>query len=380
MAVGANATSCGIEGCSNQAGSAVAHSAQRNSLDVLYFKTLGPRGETVLDPVLAELLFVAKKEHLQLRLTPCAYPRMSGVGPLPVAVGGALGFVRRSQLHGALAALVGDEKQSADDAAFCSMLVHCVGGAISSILWNDEGMYEDFTRPLILRSAPLGFGWLIAWAEKRRLRVAASGFAVGAAPAAQTVVLMRLEAALSALAERLGSQDVFAAPCGDGDGEDPGTVLDARAYAHLAVLYSIPCERGSPLHQLLRRFPTLSQFCDRTEMQLNAWPDARTFLAALGLDERTPAAAEALGRAAGAAVPAAMKMPRPLAWWELWGWSWGSRRTAFEPRAQRHDPPQWSVPIFASVALVSVALAMSSGWGPLRLDWLRSVQRPPPQA
>lgn len=366
--------------------------ADRDVVEVLQFRAFNLGGEeTVLDPVFAELLLVTQWRQLPLRLTPCGYPSVSALGPLPAGVGGALGrTLRRSDLLRAVAKLDKNggygRGLSATDEAFKSLLRCRVGEAISAILWGDDGVWEDYTRPTLVRSAPPGCGWFVAWGERRRQK-----------QGLRSAALLELETALQALADRLGDGDCFGG--GSGHNGTSGvataaasgelTALDACAYGHLAVLFSIPCEPSSSLHTLLVRFPSLAHFLDRIEMRFGAWPDARSFLAALAPSERTPAAAAALigaaepkGRAPWARIAteevtaasasadgASPPEGRHLEWWEAWGWSWGGRRRRPEYRQEKqNEPPVWYLRAFSAAVLVSVATAVLTGCSPVPQD------------
>mmetsp|Transcript_60558 Transcript_60558/g.170636 ORF Transcript_60558/g.170636 Transcript_60558/m.170636 type:complete len:386 (-) Transcript_60558:122-1279(-) len=328
-----------------------------DSISVVYHRAMGPLGETVLDPVFAEVLFVTRWRQLPARLVPSAYPVAAALGALPAGIG--RGMIHRSELLESIAALGSSQHSKGltpSDEAFCGMLSHSIGKAIRALLFGDIGVWEDYTRPTLVQSAPLGWGWAVAWREWRRQQCGPPHPASLAGP--QTATFLGLRDVLKALVERLGEADSFGAAVGE-----EVTALDARAYAHLAVLYSIPCERDSNLHALLASFPTLAHFCDRMDMRFGGiWPDARSFLAACPLEARTPAAVALLQRkaeGAGAGQAAAGRQE----WWELWGWSRGSRGHWAEPHTPR--PPFWQVYAFSVAAVVSLAIALLRGLGPV---------------
>ena len=229
-------------------------------LEVLHHSARGPRGPTVLDPVLAEVLFVTRWRRLLVRLEPSPYPVVAAVGPLPAARSGAApsgGPARRGELLAAVAAL--DPRgygrpPSPQCEALRGLLRFRVGEAITALLFGDEGIWEDYTRPTLADSAPGGFGWALARGERRR-----QGLGVPPRELAdrRQAALLGLPDALEVLAERLGVADSFGAAMAEVAAPSEAalelTALDACAYGHLAVLYSIPCEAGSNLRELLAR-------------------------------------------------------------------------------------------------------------------------------
>lgn len=344
---------------------------QQGTLEVSYFQTFGPKGETVLDPVLAELFFVAKWRKLPLHLNPCRYPHIKALGTLPAGVGGAFrGIVRRTDLLSAVAALDADvygKKLDPTDKAFCSLLDSRVGEAVCAILWGDAGVWEDYTYPTVSRSAPLGRGWYLASTERQRQQ---RGLALKQSQNGQTAFL-GLRGALEALAARLGSDDTFGSATGRKEAETL-SALDSRVYGHLSVLFSIPCEPSSPLQKMLQDFPTLAQFCDRMELRYSAWPSSSSFLASLPCRERAPAAAALLSATTGdgaqlAAPPANVPAKVRLEWWDLWGWSLGSRRRPPQAPGRRAAPPVWQAYIFGASAAASIVIAVLLGLGPAPL-------------
>lgn len=343
---------------------------ERKEILVLVHRSLGPLGETITDPVLAELCFAAQWRRLPLRYVASKYPLVRAVGTLPALVGsGAGGIVPRHMLLGNLAALDPTgygEDLAAGDAAFCGFVKARLGKAISFLLWADPGVWEDYTRHIVAKSAPFGFGWLAAWTERRR-RLALMRVDEPVACGAKEVALLGLPAALEAMVERLGNADFF------GHAGSAGTErisrVDACAFGHLSVLYSIPCEPSSSLHKLLAGFPTLLNFCDRMDARFGLWPDPKSFLAAVPPDARMPGiarssarenrfAASAPGARAGGQDPS-----KSLEWWEMWGWSRGGGKPA-QTKARSQSPAIWHVVMFGCLATASTAGAVALGLGP----------------
>lgn len=339
-------------------------------IQLLVQRALGPLGETVLDPVLAELYFVSRWRKLPLRVLSSHYPTAAVVGPLPASIDGALGvFVPRHALLASLAAFDQEgygQQLNADDVAFCSFIRARLGEALNALLWTDDGVWDDYTRKTLVKSSPYGFGWSVAWAERRRrlAGVQATGFADGNKEAA----LLGLPTALEALAQRLDGADTFGEKDPSGISERRAiTRLDACAFGHLSVLYSIPCEENSNLHVLLARFPTLSAFCDRMEARLRSWPDSRSFLAAVPPQRRLPGVQGSIvgGGAADAAqsVGNSHTTRRIPAWWELWGWSRGSGKPA-KSKAHQQTPAAWHAIVFGFLTVASATVAITLGFGP----------------
>mmetsp|Transcript_26693 Transcript_26693/g.68386 ORF Transcript_26693/g.68386 Transcript_26693/m.68386 type:complete len:397 (-) Transcript_26693:146-1336(-) len=364
-------------------------------LEISHWHAVGPLGATVLDPVFAELLFVTRWRHISVNLLPSPYPSAPAFGPLPVALsGGPKGPILRDRLLEAVAALDVDGygmKCSEADEAFCALLRQRVGEALKALLFGDFGIWDECTRPTLARSAPLGFGWHVAWKERRRQLC--DGLGSSLLKDRQAAAVLALEGSLSALAERLADADCFGCVRGSG-AVDSLTALDACAYGHLAVLYSIPCQPGSQLHQLLSRFSSLVHFCDRVELWLGGvWPDSRSFMAAVASKERMPGAAAASfsqesrffndpksPSTAVAAAPAAagansiatsshMVDARWPVWWELWGWSlgWGRRRKAL-PKVRKNSPPEWYPLAFGAASAATVFVACIFGCSPLPMQ------------
>jgi len=385
----------------------------------VHHEVKGPTGETILDPVFAELLFVARWRRLPLQLIPSRYPTVAALGALPASSGGALsssaspsnavdqdGAVTRPRLLNAVAALSGYQKgQSDDDEAFSELLRHYVADAIEAILYCDDGVWEDFTKPALARSAPRGMGWYVAWSERRRhlqrpagktsLAMSAPGApgslgtaATGALSGPQSgdganasfegrsarcsVALLELTTALTALAERLDSGDSFAdngfVGGATGNSVDGLCALDACAFGHLSVLYSIPCQAGSRLFELLSRFPTLAQFCDRMELRLGGtWPSAESFLAGFPSSARAPGASctsDSSTARSGFGAAKSRQVGSNISWWEAWGWSSGERHRPPESKAKRGKTPEWYGVAFGIGASLAAASVAALGWGP----------------
>lgn len=271
--------------------------ARLNGSTVIYFRTLSRRGETVLDPVLAELLFIRRWKRLGLRLVPSNYPHLCATGELPACFSPE-GLVRRPQLlqtlrhwtgcsglsttegSSAKAEPVEDRIPPVTDVGWRCFLEQRVGVPVQILLWRDEAVYAKHTQPALLGTTPWGFGWYLTW-SLRRQKLQSCSSAVD--DAGLLVILAELDKSLTVLEERLGNAQSF------GDKLRNFTYLDACAYGHLSVLYSISCERGSPFHTLLLRHRSLADFCARMELRLGAWPEPRTFLAALEPEEQLPA-------------------------------------------------------------------------------------------
>lgn len=313
--------------------------------DVLSYGATGPDGITVLDPVQAELLFLARLRPGQLNFRHFGYPALASFGPLPVGVGSAFGGVkRRSQILGELHSLLGIPCAQ-EDVAYLSLLEESVGGAIIALLYSEEGAYSTYTRRILECSAPLGFGWAVAWKERARHKV-------------NEATLLGLHGTLHALATRLEG-DSFGVSRGEAARVEKLTRLDARAFAYLSVLFSIPCDPASHLRNLIGEFPALALFCDRMDALLEVWPDRRTFLAGVAKEARLPEAAAFCGEA-----------PTQEPWWVWWGWSWGDWKPP--ERRVRKQPPSWSLSTFVVAGLGSISIAMYKGWG--GVPWKKLVK------
>lgn len=351
------------------------------ALEVQYQRCVGPLGFTILDPLTAELLFWSRWRRAAVTLKPCPRPVDWHLGPLPAATRGDE-TVPRARVLDAIAAAgergLPEVLPSETDAIYCAMVRHRVGSALRALLFGDFGTWDDYTRPTLVRSAPWGRGLYFAWQERRRQL---SGLSLAAAADVHAAALLALEGALTALVERLGTSDAFGCRGGQQGSIESLTPLDACAYGHLAVLFSIPCESGSRLHGLLRRFATLACFCERVEQWLGGvWPSADAFLAGLPPGERiagasgtanstargTSAVAGATGGGEGTAGTAAPLTRRRLLWWELWGWSWGLGRLQDAiPKVRKASPPQWYLRGFVATCGVVVLGAVATGCSPI---------------
>jgi len=269
---------------------------------VIYFRALGRHGETVLDPVLAELLFIRSWRQVDLRLIPSNYPHMRATGELPACFSPD-GLVRRPQLLQKLRHWTGccfsstttDSLARAEhaegrtapvtDAAWRCFLEQRVGVPLQVLLWCDEAVYAKHTHPALLGTTPRGFGSYLAWSLRRTWRQKLRSCVSVVGNAGLPAIVEELDKSLTMLEERLGNAESF--------GDEQITCLDACAYGQLSVLYSINCKQGSPLHNLLLQHRSLANFCARMELRLGAWPERRTFLAALEPEDRLPAWQEA---------------------------------------------------------------------------------------
>ncbi|CAE7337756.1 GRXC3, partial [Symbiodinium necroappetens] len=182
----------------------------------------------------------------------------------------------------------------------------------------------------------------------------------------QSSLILELRTALEALSERLGDQSF-----GKGGDKQAGSDredrhgfsrLDARAYAHLVVLFSIPCDPGSCLQRLLCDFPSLSRFVGLVEERLpGTWPDYSTFMLALPPEDRPPPPPQSQGSVL--AGPVEKRRPE---WWELWGWSWGGRKRPVQFGGPGKAPPAIYAICFGMASGLSFAAALACGLGPGR--------------
>jgi len=363
--------------------------------EVLYFQTFGSRGETVLDPVVAELLVHVKVLKLKIRLTPSRHPVSRRFGLLPVLVATAGSKSRGSEaaetisrdnliatvakragdnaamedvspgMHGEVWATVQLQSAMEDDEAYCSLLRRVIGRAVQYLLWHDIGIYEDYTRPVVRASVPYGLGVFSAWLD-RQLHCSGSG-----ALREGEQAFMQLPAALESLSARLGEADFFTKTA-----NAPLSPLDACAFGHLSVLFSIPCEPGSRLYVLLNRFNNLAGLCKRVQALHNVWPSVWTFLLALPEEDRPsglPLAASA-GLACGEDESddrRERQRQSDFRWWQYWGWSSSPRR----PLVQRNEAvaPLWMMMAFGVAAVVPAAFAVAfADFGPAFLAPLRA--------
>ncbi|CAE7769784.1 ACADL [Symbiodinium pilosum] len=99
-----------------------------------------------------------------------SYPTIAALGQLPAALSADYGVVARKDLRRFLASLDPHgygAPLSADDEAFLHLLDR-VGDLIAALLYQDQGIWETHTRPTLVCSAPLGFGTVTAFTERRR--------------------------------------------------------------------------------------------------------------------------------------------------------------------------------------------------------------------
>jgi len=247
--------------------------------------------------------------------------------------------------------------------------------AITALLFGATHIWEDYTRPTLLRSAPTAMALVVTWRERWRQQC---GFSERESADRMSVALRELSVALEALAARLGSADCF----GESDSSNnvgsgrTGTLeslnaLDACAYGYLAVLFSIPCAPGSGLHEVCARFPTLGQFLDRLDLRFGGvWPERQSFLAALDLTARLPtamAAATSTGSVSSSAAKQrhAERSTSARAWWQMWGWSTpGAGGAPPEPRVRSQAPPSWHAAAFGIASVISLLAATVAGCAP----------------
>lgn len=324
-----------------------------------YFQTFGSDRQIVVDPLVVELLFLARWRQVPVRLFPCKYSTTKNFGTLPTLVSRSIGVVRRDEALATMSRLANVE-DSPTEKAFTSLVRCRLGNVIEAVLWNDVGVYEDYTFPALVRSMVLG--WFVAWREKR-WRAAMPPHSVHAA-------LLDLRSTLAALAEHLGQADSFRLASQRSNATEIGNVddlsgLDATAFAHLAVLYSIPCEFNSYLHKVLSEFPSLADYCDRMQERLAVWPGKSippNFLGAL-IGDKPQLSKVSGGPTADDAVPT-------LTWWQMWGWS----EDHIEPHAvqARPQPPAWYACAFGSTALMSLLICAALGKIPKPLKTLMS--------
>ncbi|CAE7666116.1 Acadl [Symbiodinium sp. CCMP2456] len=337
---------------------------------------LQARGEkqTVLDPVHAELRFLSKwRPHLPLKFEGSSYPTIAALGQLPAALSATHGVVARKDLRQLLAKVDPQgygAALAADDEAFLHLLDR-IEILIAALLYQDASIWETHTRPTLLSSAPPGFGTVTALTERRRQKqrlqeaMASRGLPAGA-QIQSSLMILELRTALEALSERLGDQSF-----GKGGDKQAGSDredrhgfsrLDARAYAHLVVLFSIPCDPGSCLQRLLCDFPSLSRFVGLVEERLpGTWPDYSTFMLALPPEDRPPPPPQSQG----SVLVGPVEKRRPE-WWELWGWSWGGRKRPVQFGGPGKAPPAIYAICFGMASGLSFAVALACGLGPGR--------------
>eukprot|EP00929_Paragymnodinium_shiwhaense_P016163 TRINITY_DN124371_c0_g1_i1.p1 TRINITY_DN124371_c0_g1~~TRINITY_DN124371_c0_g1_i1.p1 ORF type:complete len:425 (-),score=60.72 TRINITY_DN124371_c0_g1_i1:81-1322(-) len=294
-------------------------------LDVICQELHGPRGETLLDPVHAELRFLARcfnypSEGILNYLPPSRYPTLKALGALPAAYGryeatslqddadclGIDSVVPRSELLKAASSLLWSSVSLNSAETLLTvvlsgrdrLLYDELGSstAVSRCLWLLDDVYAGYTKATLRCSAPLGMGHYVAWSERQR-QLAELG---EAKYQSEDTLVAEVKELLSKLAERLGESRSFG---GDSSsGSERLSLLDARAYSHLAVLYSIPRECCLCLHTTLANWPGLRMYCARIEQRLAVWPSKRAFLAASVADQRAVADREVQHRLAAEAA------------------------------------------------------------------------------
>jgi len=338
---------------------------------VVHLQARGDK-QTVLDPVHAELRFLSKwRPHLRLKFEGSSYPTIAALGQLPAALSADHGVVARKDLRELLATVDPQgygASLASDDEAFLHLLDR-IGILIAALLYQDASIWEMHTRPTLLSSAPPGFGTVTALMERQRQRQRLQEATACGLPSAQihsSSMILELRTALEALSERLGDQSF-----GKGSDKQSGSDredrhgfsrLDARAYAHLVVLFSIPCDPGSCLQRLLCDFPSLSRFVGLVEERLpGTWPDYSTFMLALPPEDRPPPPPQSQG----SVLVGPVEKRRPE-WWELWGWSWGGRKRPVQFGGPGKAPPAIYAICFGMASGLSFAVALACGLGPGR--------------
>ncbi|CAJ1422863.1 unnamed protein product [Effrenium voratum] len=299
-------------------------------------------GATLLDPVHAELRFLSKwRPHLPLQFDGSRYPTIAALGPLPAACTHTV--VGRKELLPALALLdpeVYGAPLSPDDES-CRCLLDRIGLLTSSLLYEDPGVWETYTCPTLMRSAPRGFGWATAFAERRRQLQQLREEQFFHEPLSSVAVLVELRSVLEALSDHLG------------DGS-----FDAGA-EQLVVLLSIPCDPGSSLQRLLTDFPAVSRYVGCIEERLpGTWPDYSSFMLALSPDERPPPPPMSAGTKTVQHPGQARRE-----WWEVWGWSWGGRNQPVAFGGPGKSPAAFYAIGFGIVTGLSFLAAILCGLG-----------------
>ncbi|CAK8988282.1 unnamed protein product [Durusdinium trenchii] len=228
-------------------------------------------------------------------------------------------------------------------------------GAFGALLGHHQAswVWETYTRPTLLRSAPPGFGWATAFAEQRRQAKQLQEEQFFHEPWSGASVLCELRSILEALSDRLG----------DGSLEPELSSADARAYAQLAVLLSIPCH-GSGLEKVLADFPALPRYVSCIEERLpGTWPDYSSFLQALPLEERPPPPPKSTFQHT-TVFDEREVAEEQRRWFEIWGWSWGGRRQPVQFAGAGKSPPALYAIAFGLATSVSFAVAIFCGLGP----------------
>lgn len=322
-----------------------------DNAEILYQRAVSLDGETVLDPLVAEIAFLVKWQRLPLQLRPCTLFETAAHHDLPVGMGMVSDeeVLRRDRLLAEISPPAQDSDQS-----FMALVSHRIGRVVASLLWGQSFAFKEYAKPAVIRAVPAFAGHVLLWCERRRQLMRFESFDD------EQSTLLDLARALEVLQCRLGDGPTFGAN---------GSIcrLDARVFGYLSVLYSIPCESGSKLHNALTKHVALAHFLDRIELQFGAWPgDECSFLRALGPGERLPLVAGPAKRW--------QSIRKREAWWQYWGW--GASKKSWNSSPQRRNgprstqPPVWQTIGFAVLAIGSVALQVLLGHSPIQVRML----------
>mmetsp|Transcript_37341 Transcript_37341/g.89812 ORF Transcript_37341/g.89812 Transcript_37341/m.89812 type:complete len:302 (+) Transcript_37341:23-928(+) len=213
--------------------------------------------EIFIDPVALELrvLNIHYGWNLEERLY--HHPRTGLTGQLPAVIVGQRVCTRpdAGDLRMLASAGLVVPPNHSESEAFRSWLHHELGSVIEDLLFRDTAVFRQFTLRVLAASVS-NYAELVhsSFCFTERPKFAVSS----------TSVLCTVRRVLDIAAERLGVLRYFGA-------DETFDCSDAAAFAHLAVLLSIPFEKGSPMAVLLQQYPTLRRYCERIREEFLVW-------------------------------------------------------------------------------------------------------------
>mmetsp|Transcript_21667 Transcript_21667/g.46375 ORF Transcript_21667/g.46375 Transcript_21667/m.46375 type:complete len:301 (-) Transcript_21667:129-1031(-) len=223
--------------------------------------------EIFIDPVALELRVL--NIHCGWRLKERLYhhPRTGLTGQLPAVIVGQSVCTRpdASDLRMLASAGLAVPPSHPESEAFRSWLHHELGSAIEDLLFRDKAVFRQFTLR-VLASSVSNYAELVhsSFCFTERPRFAVSS----------TSLLCTVRRVLDTASERLGVMRYFGA-------DETFDCADAAAFAHLAVLLSIPFERGSPMAVLLQQYPSLRRYCERIREEFLVWDKEKYWMSAV---------------------------------------------------------------------------------------------------
>eukprot|EP00922_Rhytidocystis_sp_ex-Travisia-forbesii_P018825 GHVS01027969.1.p1 GENE.GHVS01027969.1~~GHVS01027969.1.p1 ORF type:complete len:442 (-),score=54.21 GHVS01027969.1:11-1336(-) len=159
---------------------------------------------------------------------------------------------------------------AAEALAYANMITAQMKPLLAYLLWVDEDTFHNFTRPTYVQSVPGLFAYVGAWQERRQAQLAC----VSASITSRTSVLWRLQMMFASLTSYLGADDLFSKAASP-------SFLDARAFAYLSILFSLPICCDDDVFSVIQTNRNLVDYCVRIEERYQLWDNKKCFLVGL---------------------------------------------------------------------------------------------------